>query len=71
MLGGTSGKRLKTVEFYDPKMNRWSNFEVDMIDARSAGQAVGGGGFSRGRRRRQDVFDSLPAVLKFICRVCG
>eukprot|EP00392_Amoebophrya_sp_AT5.2_P004217 g4225.t1 len=40
LLGGTSGKRLKTVEFFEPKMNRWSAFDVDMIDVRSAGQAV-------------------------------
>ncbi|CAD7926894.1 unnamed protein product [Amoebophrya sp. A25] len=40
VLGGTSGKRLKTVEFFEPKMNRWSAFDVDMIDVRSAGQAV-------------------------------
>merc|ERR1712194_115201 len=40
VLGGTSGKRLKTVEFYEPKMNRWSSFEVDLIEGRSAGQAV-------------------------------
>ncbi|CAD7943012.1 unnamed protein product [Amoebophrya sp. A120] len=40
VLGGTSGKRLKTVEFFEPKMNRWSPFDVDMIDVRSAGQAL-------------------------------
>merc|ERR1711966_535318 len=40
VMGGTSGTRLKTVEWFDTKMNKWNSFDVDMIDARSAGQAV-------------------------------
>merc|ERR1719171_3286516 len=37
--GGTSGMRLRSVERYDPRANRWEVFKSDMIEVRSAGQA--------------------------------
>jgi hypothetical protein len=37
--GGTSGQRLRTVERYDPRANRWEQVRSDMIEVRSAGQA--------------------------------
>eukprot|EP00747_Dinoflagellata_sp_TGD_P020717 gnl/TRDRNA2_/TRDRNA2_128004_c0_seq1.p1 gnl/TRDRNA2_/TRDRNA2_128004_c0~~gnl/TRDRNA2_/TRDRNA2_128004_c0_seq1.p1 ORF type:complete len:156 (-),score=26.98 gnl/TRDRNA2_/TRDRNA2_128004_c0_seq1:109-576(-) len=37
--GGTSGSRLRTVEAYDPRANRWESMRADMIEVRSAGQA--------------------------------
>jgi hypothetical protein len=37
--GGTSGSRLRTIERYDPRMNRWEAVRADMIEVRSAGQA--------------------------------
>ena len=39
MHGGTSGTRLRTIERYDPRMNRWEAFRNDMHEVRSAGQA--------------------------------
>jgi hypothetical protein len=38
--GGTSGQRLRTVERYDVRTNRWEAFRSDMIEVRSAAQAV-------------------------------
>jgi len=39
VLGGTSGSRLKTIEIYDARANRWETSKVDMNEVRSAGQA--------------------------------
>merc|ERR1719446_2039461 len=39
VLGGTSGSRLKTIEIYDARANRWETSKVDMLETRSAGQA--------------------------------
>jgi len=39
VMGGTSGSRLRTVERYDPRANRWESNPADMIEVRSAGQA--------------------------------
>jgi len=41
VMGGSSGNRLRTVEFYEPRLNKWEPFHVDMIETRSAGCAVG------------------------------
>eukprot|EP00747_Dinoflagellata_sp_TGD_P065188 gnl/TRDRNA2_/TRDRNA2_154249_c0_seq1.p1 gnl/TRDRNA2_/TRDRNA2_154249_c0~~gnl/TRDRNA2_/TRDRNA2_154249_c0_seq1.p1 ORF type:complete len:611 (-),score=95.61 gnl/TRDRNA2_/TRDRNA2_154249_c0_seq1:36-1868(-) len=38
VLGGTTGTRLRTIEYYEPRMNRWESAKVDMNDVRSAGQ---------------------------------
>lgn len=40
VLGGTSGTRLKTVDVFDPRANRWDTQKVEMINARSAGQCA-------------------------------
>jgi len=40
VLGGTSGTRLKTVDVFDPRANRWDSQKVEMMDTRSAGQAA-------------------------------
>ena len=47
--GGTSGTRLKSVEIFDPKMNRWTK-GVDLNETRSAGvmAAIGGKVFAVG-----------------------
>lgn len=37
--GGTSGTRLRTIERYDPRANRWEAIRADMIEVRSAGEA--------------------------------
>lgn len=37
--GGTSGSRLRTVERYDARMNRWEAMRNDMIEVRSAAQS--------------------------------
>ena len=34
VMGGTSGTRLKTVEYFDEKMNRWNSFDVSISPAR-------------------------------------
>lgn len=39
VLGGTSGSRLKTVEIYDVRANRWETSKVNMNEVRSAGQS--------------------------------
>ncbi|KAF4676627.1 choline dehydrogenase 7 [Perkinsus chesapeaki] len=40
-LGGTSGKRLKSIEMYDIRNNKWSSIPgTDMIEEVSAGSAV-------------------------------
>jgi len=39
VLGGTSGTRLRSIDIYDPRANRWETSKVDMVEARSAGQA--------------------------------
>jgi len=39
VCGGTSGSRLKTIEIYDARANRWETSKVDMTEVRSAGQA--------------------------------
>lgn len=40
VLGGTSGTRLRTVDMFDPRANRWESLKTEMVDARSAGQAA-------------------------------
>jgi len=40
VLGGTCGSRLRTVEYYDPRMNVWEPFRADTIEIRSAGAAA-------------------------------
>eukprot|EP00913_Durusdinium_trenchii_P007885 g7397.t3 len=40
VLGGTSGTRLRTVDVFDPRANRWESLKTEMVDARSAGQAA-------------------------------
>jgi len=40
VLGGTSGTRLKTVDVFDPRANRWDQQKVEMLDTRSAGQVA-------------------------------
>merc|ERR1719253_79757 len=40
VLGGTSGSRLRTVEFYEPRMNTWESFRADTIEVRSAGTSA-------------------------------
>jgi len=40
VLGGTCGSRMKTVEYYEPRMNAWEVFRADMIETRSAGAAT-------------------------------
>jgi hypothetical protein len=39
VLGGTSGSRLKTIEIYDVRANKWDTSKVEMSEVRSAGQA--------------------------------
>lgn len=39
VLGGTSGQRLRTVERYDPRANRWESVARELVEVRSAGQA--------------------------------
>jgi len=39
VMGGTCGTRLKTVDIFDPRANRWETSKVEMLDVRSAGQA--------------------------------
>jgi len=39
-IGGTSGTRLRTVEFFEPRVNQWHPFNCDLIEVRSAGQSV-------------------------------
>eukprot|EP00397_Hematodinium_sp_SG-2012_P023360 GEMP01024264.1.p1 GENE.GEMP01024264.1~~GEMP01024264.1.p1 ORF type:complete len:538 (+),score=86.45 GEMP01024264.1:58-1671(+) len=39
-IGGTSGTRLRTVEWFEPRLNRWQPFNCDLLEVRSAGQAV-------------------------------
>jgi len=38
VLGGTSGTRLRTVDVFDPRANRWDSQKVEMNETRSAGQ---------------------------------
>jgi len=38
-LGGTCGTRLRSVEWFEPRLNKWEPFKVDMIEVRSASQA--------------------------------
>ncbi|CEM14152.1 unnamed protein product [Vitrella brassicaformis CCMP3155] len=40
VLGGTRGERLRTVETYEARMNKWEAFSADMIEVRSAGSSV-------------------------------
>lgn len=40
VLGGTSGTRLKTVDMFDPRANRWDSQKVEMKETRSAGQVA-------------------------------
>mmetsp|Transcript_114601 Transcript_114601/g.286444 ORF Transcript_114601/g.286444 Transcript_114601/m.286444 type:complete len:573 (-) Transcript_114601:136-1854(-) len=40
VLGGTSGTRLKTVDVFDPRANRWDSQKIEMDKTRSAGQAA-------------------------------
>lgn len=32
-------RRLRTVDVFDPRANRWESLKTEMVDARSAGQA--------------------------------
>lgn len=36
----TPCERLKTVDVFDPRANRWEALKTEMVDARSAGQAA-------------------------------
>lgn len=38
-LGGTSGERLRSVERYDPRMNKWESLPGSLLKVRSAGAA--------------------------------
>uniref|UniRef100_A0A6U9MN59 BTB domain-containing protein n=1 Tax=Zooxanthella nutricula TaxID=1333877 RepID=A0A6U9MN59_9DINO len=40
VAGGTSGTRLKTVDVFDPRANKWETQKVEMMETRSAGQAA-------------------------------
>nr|PIM05435.1 kelch repeat and K+ channel tetramerization domain-containing protein [Toxoplasma gondii COUG] len=40
VLGGTNGERLRTVEMYDHRMNKWEVLPSEMIEVRSAGSAA-------------------------------
>jgi len=40
VMGGTSGTRLRTVDVFEPRMNKWESHKSDMNCERSAGQAV-------------------------------
>eukprot|EP00920_Eleutheroschizon_duboscqi_P000793 GHVT01002062.1.p1 GENE.GHVT01002062.1~~GHVT01002062.1.p1 ORF type:complete len:444 (-),score=20.31 GHVT01002062.1:124-1455(-) len=40
VLGGTKGERLRTIECYDPRVDKWENLPTDMIEVRSAGSAA-------------------------------
>lgn len=40
VLGGTSGTRLRSIDVYDPRANRWETAKCEMMDVRSAGQAA-------------------------------
>jgi len=44
VMGGTNGAasspRLKTVDVFDPRANRWDSKKVEMLNVRSAGQAA-------------------------------
>ncbi|CBZ52760.1 putative kelch motif domain-containing protein [Neospora caninum Liverpool] len=40
VLGGTNGERLRTVEVYDHRMNKWEVLPSEMIEVRSAGSAA-------------------------------
>lgn len=40
VLGGTSGTRMRTVDVYDPRANRWETGKIEMAEVRSAGQAA-------------------------------
>ncbi|CDJ57885.1 kelch motif domain-containing protein, putative [Eimeria maxima] len=42
VLGGTTGERLRTVEVYDERMDKWETLPASMIEVRSAGSAVSG-----------------------------
>lgn len=40
VLGGTSGTRLKTIDCFDPRANRWESLKTEMLGVRSAAQAA-------------------------------
>jgi len=40
VLGGTSGTRLRTVDVFDPRANKWDSQKVEMMETRSAGHAA-------------------------------
>lgn len=40
VLGGTSGTRLRTVDVFDPRANRWDSQKIEMNETRSAGQSA-------------------------------
>eukprot|EP01071_Lankesteria_metandrocarpae_P006171 Lankesteria_metandrocarpae@DN4266_c0_g1_i1.p1 len=41
VFGGTRGERLKTVEVYDQRMDKWQPLDKDMLEVRSAACACG------------------------------
>ncbi|PFH37847.1 kelch repeat and K+ channel tetramerization domain containing protein [Besnoitia besnoiti] len=40
VLGGTKGERLRSVEVYEPRVNKWEILPSEMIEVRSAGSAA-------------------------------